>query len=74
MDGLTPGFGIDVDVDAGLVGLGDDVDVFGIPMEGPLAVGTEIDGAGLGQRGQIGHLAENFRLDFIQHDFFPSSL
>ena len=50
------------------------MDVLGVPMEGTLAVGAEIHRAGLGQGGQIGHLAEDFRLDVVQHTVFPSSL
>ena len=71
---LALGAGIHVDVDAGLVGLGDDVHVLGVPVEGALAVGAEVHRARLGQRGHVRHLAENFGLDFIQHSFFPSSL
>ena len=55
MNTLVLGAGLDDDVDAGLVRLGDDVDIFGGVAPRHLAVGADVIGA-LGYLVQIGDL------------------
>ena len=73
MHRLALGVGVDVDIDARLVGLGDNMDMLRVAVERPLAIGAEVYRPGFGQGGHVRHLAEDLRLNLVQHVPFTSS-
>src|SRR5699024_12785320 len=64
VDALVPGARLDVDVDAGAVGHGDDLDVGGGAAAGGLAVGPDVVGP-FGDAVQVGHLGQDLLLDVV---------
>ena len=72
VDVFAPGEGRDPDVDAVLVGLGDDLDMLGVLAELLLAVETDVDGA-VRNADHVRDGLQDVFLDLVQHVPFTSS-
>ena len=72
VDVFALGEGRDADVDAGLVGLGDNLDVLGVLAELLLPVEADVDRA-VGDGDHVGDGLQDAFLDVVQHVPFTSS-
>ena len=64
---------LDADIDAVLVGLGRDLNIFRVVAVRLFAVGADVDRA-VGNGGHVGHHAQDMLLNVVQHVPFTSSM